>query len=104
MRGPAGRVNWLAELMVELGVSHFPARFPGRVLRRHEPVEPEADERELAAIVPFHTKVRVELLGYCCGRMLDALHHHVHRFAGSAVEPLCSHPSRIGVNTTFGAS
>jgi len=42
----------LETLDVELGVSHIPDGFRGRVVRRWEAAQPEADEGEPAPIVP----------------------------------------------------
>ena len=72
-RGPTGRVNPLEALTVGLGVSGIPARFRGRVLLWRESVQPEADERKLAAIVSLRPKVCAELVGYGRGGTLDAL-------------------------------
>jgi hypothetical protein len=67
-------------------------------------VQPEADERELAAIIALHTNIGAEFCGKVRSGTLDALEHRLRRFPLDDVESLCSHMLMIGTVRSAGGT
>ena len=84
--GRGRRVDGSRRSEAGAGVSHIPADFHGRVLRGRKSLQPEADEREFAAIVELDLNVGAELDCYGLAGLLDPLEHDCQRFAFGLVK------------------